>query len=232
MFITVKNATKRYGTKENAIYALNDVSFETEQGEIVVILGASGSGKSTLLNMLGGLDQPDSGKIEVNGHHLEAMSGKQLSEYRRTDVGFIFQSYNLVPDLTAYENAELICDTADNTISVETLFQELGLSEHKNHFPKELSGGQQQRVAIARAMVKNPKLLLCDELTAALDSKSSKEVLKLVEKMNQNHGTTILIVTHNELIAKMADRVIKMKDGKIIENGLNAEKVKAAELEM
>lgn len=232
MFIELKNVTKKYGDGENAVYALRSTNLEMEEGEIVVALGPSGSGKSTLLNIIGGLDNADEGSVKIGDLQLSNMKSNQLSEYRRKDIGFIFQTYNLVSDLTAYENAELITDTANDIIPVDTLFEELGLTQYKDHFPKELSGGQQQRVAIARAMVKKPRILLCDEPTAALDSKSSKDVLTLIEKMNKKYKTTIIIITHNEIIAGMADRIIKLKDGKIVENYKNPNKISSDELEM
>ena len=232
MFIELKKVTKKYGSGENAVYALRSTDLEMEEGEIAVALGPSGSGKSTLLNIIGGLDNVDEGSVKVGDKQLSDMRSGQLSEYRRKDIGFIFQTYNLVSDLTAYENAELISDTADDTIPVDTLFEELGLTQYKDHFPKELSGGQQQRVAIARAMVKKPRILLCDEPTAALDSKSSKDVLSLIEKMNKEYKTTIIIITHNEIIAGMADRIIKLKDGEIRENYKNPNKISSDELEM
>ena len=232
MFIELKKVTKKYGSGENAVYALRSTDLEMEEGEIAVALGPSGSGKSTLLNIIGGLDNVDEGSVKVGDKQLSDMRSGQLSDYRRKDIGFIFQTYNLVSDLTAYENAELISDTADDTIPVDTLFEELGLTQYKDHFPKELSGGQQQRVAIARAMVKKPRILLCDEPTAALDSKSSKDVLSLIEKMNKEYKTTIIIITHNEIIAGMADRIIKLKDGEIRENYKNPNKISSDELEM
>ncbi|MCM1220912.1 MAG: ABC transporter ATP-binding protein, partial [Lachnospiraceae bacterium] len=195
MFIDLKNVTKKYGSNANTVYALKEASLEIEEGEIAVVLGPSGSGKSTLLNILGGLDIADGGTVRVGDKQLDGMNQNQLSKYRREDIGFVFQTYNLVSDLTAYENVELIADTADDVMPVETLFDELGLTPYRNHFPRELSGGQQQRVAIARAMIKKPRILLCDEPTAALDSKSSKDVLGLIEKMNREHKTTIIIIT-------------------------------------
>lgn len=232
MFIEVKNVTKKYGKNDNEFYALNNASLEIEQKEIAVILGPSGSGKSTLMNIIGGLDKVDSGEVSVNGRRIDNMSDKQLLQYRKDDLGFIFQSYNLVPDITAYENIKLICDVAEDTIPAEELIEKLGLKQFRDHFPKELSGGQQQRVAIARAMVKKPKLLLCDELTAALDTASSKEALCLVQEMNETYGTTTIIVTHNENITAMADRIIRLRDGRIVSNTKNDNKISASELEL
>lgn len=203
-----------------------------DKGEISVILGPSGSGKSTLLNILGGLDKATEGTLLVDGKDLEKMSAKELELYRRDRLGFIFQSYNLTPDLTARENIEMTAELVKDPLSVDTLMDELGLVKYEKHFPKELSGGQQQRVAIARAMVKKPDLLLCDELTGALDSKSSRDVLRRIQAMNDTYGTTIVIITHNENIASMADRVIKIKDGKVVKNFKNDNKQSVEEMEL
>jgi len=212
MFIEGKNLVKKYGKGDATVWALNHADFQIGKGEIAVILGPSGSGKSTLLNILGGLDTADEGSITVDGEKLSDMSQKALEKYRRNDLGFVFQSYNLTPDLTALENVEMTAELTADPLNTAELMEKLGLGDHLHHFPKELSGGQQQRVAIARAMVKKPKLLLCDELTGALDSKSSKEVLQLIEQVNRDYGTTIVIITHNELIAGMADRVLRIKE--------------------
>ncbi len=232
MFITVKNATKKYGEGESLVYALNQASLEIEKGEICVILGPSGSGKSTMLNMLGGLDHLDEGEIIVGDRNLSGYRNKKLTEYRKEDVGFVFQFYNLIPDLTVEENIQVVSDIAEYPLDITEVLEAMGMEKYRYRFPRELSGGQQQRVAIARAIIKNPKLLLCDELTGALDTKSSKTVLEFIEKINKLYQTTTVIITHNEAIAQMADRVIYIKDGKVQENRLNEQKKSVAELEL
>ncbi len=224
MYIEGTNLVKKYGTGEATVYALDHTEFCMEQGEIVVILGPSGSGKSTLLNILGGLDRLTEGSMVVNGKHLEKMSARELEIYRREKLGFIFQSYNLTPDLTVRESIEMTAELVRDPLSVDQLIENLGLGKHAKHFPKELSGGQQQRVAIARAMVKKPELLLCDELTGALDTKSSRDVLMRVQNMNDLYKTTIVIITHNLNIAGMADRIIRITDGRVVSNEKNADK--------
>lgn len=232
MFIQMKNAKKGYGKGENEVHALDDTELALEQGKIYVILGPSGSGKSTLLNMLGGLDSLDSGTINVDGREISQLAATALTGYRRTDVGFVFQFYNLIPDLTVQENIQVVSDIVKKPLPIADVMQAVDIEKYKDRFPNELSGGQQQRVAIARAIIKNPKLLLCDELTGALDSKSSRNVLEFVEKINQKFGTTVAIVTHNEMIAQMADGVVRIKDGKVISQQTNDKKVPAKELQL
>ncbi len=232
MFIQLKNAKKQYGTGEAAVYALDGAELSVGQGKIYVILGPSGSGKSTLLNMIGGLDSLDSGTISVAGQDISKAGKKELTNYRRESVGFVFQFYNLIPDLTVQENIEVVSDISDNPLDIEEVLEALDIEKYRRRFPKELSGGQQQRVAIARALIKNPKLLLCDELTGALDTKSSRQVLKFIEKVNRQFGTTIVIITHNEAIAGMADYIVRIKDGKIASNKENSNKLPAQDLEL
>lgn len=230
MLISLKNAVKKYGSGEALVYALDHVELTLDEGEICVVLGPSGSGKSTLLNMLGGLDTLDEGELMVAGRKVTGLTHEQRTDYRREDVGFVFQFYNLIPDLTVEENIEVVADISGKPLAMDEVLTALDIEKYRRRFPKELSGGQQQRVAIARAMIKNPKLLLCDELTGALDTKSSRQVLQFVEKMNARFGTTVVIITHNEAIAGMADRIVRLKDGKICENRRNERKIPAAEL--
>jgi putative ABC transport system ATP-binding protein len=231
-FIQLKHGVKKYGQGNALVYALNDANIALPQGEISVVLGPSGSGKSTLLNMVGGLDTLDGGELTVGGRKISGLNQNELTEYRRADLGFVFQFYNLIPDLTVAENVEVVSDIAKTPLDINELLQALEIDILQDRFPYELSGGQQQRVAIARAMIKNPKLLLCDELTGALDIASSREVLKLTERMNIQYKTTILIITHNIAMADMADRIIHMKDGKITECKPNLRKIKAEDLDI
>lgn len=214
-FIEVKNEYKRYQMGETTIEANQNMSFTVEKGELAVILGPSGAGKSTVLNILGGMDQPSEGEVIVDGLHIEKMTEKELIAYRRTDVGFVFQFYNLVPNLTAKENVELATAVAPAALVVDEVLDQVGLSQRKQNFPAQLSGGEQQRVAIARALAKNPKLLLCDEPTGALDFETGKQVLKLLQNASRKQGQTVLIITHNSALAPMADRVIRINDAKV-----------------
>lgn len=213
--VEFENVTRIYTSGDHVQKALDSVSFSLDEGKFVVILGPSGAGKSTLLNMLGGLDSPTSGKITVNGKDISTLSNNELADYRASTVGFVFQFYNLIPTLTVQENVALVKDIAPDALDAKQMIAEVGLSDHLKKFPSELSGGEQQRVSIARALAKNPKILLCDEPTGALDSETGVLVLKLLLSMAKNYGKTIVIVTHNQSIAKMADVVIRVKNGKI-----------------
>ena len=232
MLIELKDAVRKYGDGEAAVYALNHASFQLEEGKICVILGPSGSGKSTLLNMLGGLDALDSGSLTVNGRDLTKLTPNQRTDYRKEDVGFVFQFYNLIADLTVEENIQVVADIAETPLPMDQVLESLEIAQYRRRFPRELSGGQQQRVAIARAMIKNPKLLLCDELTGALDTHSSRTVLEAVEKMNREYGTTIVIITHNEAISAMAHRIIWIKDGRIDRQEDKEHRTSAADLQL
>jgi putative ABC transport system ATP-binding protein len=214
--IQFQNVSRVYQSGEHELRALDGVNLTLDEGKFVVILGPSGAGKSTLLNLLGGLDSPTSGKIVVDGRDISCLSGNELAEYRAEKVGFVFQFYNLIPTLTVYENIALVKEIAPHALDPEKMLKEVGLSDHIKNFPAQLSGGEQQRVSIARAIAKNPKILLCDEPTGALDSETGVLVLKLLLSMARNYGKTIVIVTHNQNIAKMADVVIRVKNGKIL----------------
>ena len=215
MYVEISNVTKSYGEGGSYCKVLNGISTLIDRGQICVILGPSGSGKSTLLNAIGGLDTVDSGQIHIDGKEITGLKPERLSDYRRDTLGFVFQFYNLIPNLTADENIQVCGYLSKVPLSMQELLDILGLTEHRNKFPSQLSGGQQQRCAIARALIKNPKLLLCDEPTGALDSKTAKEILILLEKINQIYGTTILMVTHNAAIRSMAHKVIQIRDGQI-----------------
>ena len=215
MYVEISNVTKSYGEGGSYCKVLNGISTLIDRGQICVILGPSGSGKSTLLNAIGGLDTVDSGQIHIDGKEITGLKPERLSDYRRDTLGFVFQFYNLIPNLTAEENIQVCSYLSKVPLSMQELLDILGLTEHRNKFPSQLSGGQQQRCAIARALIKNPKLLLCDEPTGALDSKTAKEILILLEKINPIYGTTILMVTHNAAIRSMAHKVIQIRDGQI-----------------
>jgi len=230
MFIEVNNVKKTYGSGENSYYALKGISFSAKKGEMVVLLGPSGSGKSTLLNIIGGIDTLDDGRIGIDGDIIDEMSEKKRIAYRKKNLGYVFQSYNLIPNLTVRENIEVGAYLSKNHLDIDKLIDVLGLTKHQNKIPAQLSGGQQQRTSIGRAIVKNPNLLLCDEPTGALDSETSKQILELIEKVKDTYNTSIIMVTHNENIAKMADTIIRLKDGSIISNEKNFSKVKASDL--
>lgn len=231
MFLQIRNLKKSYGSGTNRIEVLKGLDFTVEKGEFCVLLGPSGCGKSTLLNVIGGIDTPDSGSIIIQGEKMEDMNERKLTLYRRKHLGYVFQMYNLIPNLTVKENIEVGAYLSDNPLEIDQLLKTLGLYEHKDSLPSQLSGGQQQRTAIGRALVKNPDILLCDEPTGALDYNTSKEILKLIEEVNQKYGNTIIMVTHNDAIKDMADRVIKFRDGQIRKNYTNENKVAASDLD-
>lgn len=214
-FIELKNVVKSYTMGDVTIYANNGVNFKVNKGEFTVIVGASGAGKTTILNMLGGMDTPTSGTIVVDGHNIATYDDKQLTDYRRDDIGFVFQFYNLVQNLTALENVELASQISKDPLNSVDILERVGLGERKDNFPAQLSGGEQQRVAIARAIAKNPKLLLCDEPTGALDYQTGKSILGLLRSMSDNYGMTVIVITHNSALAPMADQVIHLKNGKV-----------------
>ena len=230
-FIEFNNISKVYKTGETSIKALDDASFFVEQGELAVILGTSGAGKTTALNILGGMDVPTSGQIIVDGNNITDYNQKQLVGYRRTDIGFVFQFYNLVQNLTALENVELAQQIIKNPKSAAEALEEVGLKDRMKNFPAQLSGGEQQRVSIARALAKNPKLLLCDEPTGALDYQTGKAILKQLQDTCRRTGTTVVVITHNKAIAPMADRVIEIKNGKVGAMRINENPVDVAEIE-
>ncbi len=213
--VQFENVSRIYTSGDHELRALDRVSFTLDEGKFIVILGPSGAGKSTLLNLLGGLDSPSEGTITVNGKDISKLSDNELADYRASTVGFVFQFYNLIPTLTVYENVKLVSEISKNALGAREMIDKVGLLDHLNNFPSELSGGEQQRISIARALCKNPKILLCDEPTGALDSETGVMVLKLLLDMARNYGKTIVIVTHNQNIAKMADVIIRVKSGKI-----------------
>ena len=231
MFLEIHELKKVYGSGENRTEVLQGIDFTVNKGEICVLLGPSGSGKSTLLNIIGGIDTADSGYVSVNGEKTRDMSEKTLTRYRRKHLGYVFQMYNLIPNLNVKENIEVGAYLSDKSLDIDELLKTLGLYEHRHKLPNQLSGGQQQRTAIGRAIVKNPDILLCDEPTGALDYNTSKEILKLIEDVNQKYGNTVIMVTHNDAIKNMADRVIKLRDGQIRKDYTNEVKIPAQELD-
>ena len=230
-YIEFNDITKEYKNGETRIVALDQASFQVEKGELAVILGSSGAGKTTALNILGGMDVPTAGQIMVDGNDITKYSKKQLVGYRRTDIGFVFQCYNLVPNLTALENVELAAQICSDSLDAGETLEKVGLGERKNNFPAQLSGGEQQRVSIARALAKNPKLLLCDEPTGALDYNTGKQILQLLQDTCRKEGITVLLITHNSALAPMADRLIRFKSGKVIEITQNSNPKPIAEIE-
>ena len=230
--IRLENVKKIYQTGEVITKAVDGIDFTVDQGEFALIIGASGAGKTTVLNILGGMDTATSGAVYIDGEDISKWNKKQLTGYRRDDIGFVFQFYNLIPDLTVRENIEVVSDISEKPLNVEEILEALGMEQYKYRFPRELSGGQQQRTAIGRALIKNPKILLCDELTGALDSSSSAAVLKYIEKVNRKFRTTIIIITHNEDIRHMADRIIRIKDGKVVLNEKNNNKISVENIEI
>ena len=231
MFLEISGIKKHFGEGESRVDVLKGIDAQIEKGEICVLLGPSGSGKSTLLNIIGGIDNPDSGYISINGERTADMNEKALTLYRRKHLGYIFQMYNLIPNLNIKENIEVGAYLSDNPLDVDSLLKSLGLYEHRHKLPNQLSGGQQQRTAIGRAIIKNPDILLCDEPTGALDYDTSKEILKLISDLNQQYGRTVVMVTHNDALKDMADRVIQLHDGKIRRNYCNEHKLSVEELE-
>lgn len=231
MFLEIKGIRKSFGTGESHVDVLKGIDLDIEKGEFCVLLGPSGSGKSTLLNIIGGIDEADGGYISINGEKMEEMKEKALTEYRRRHLGYVFQMYNLIPNLNVKENIEVGAYLSDSPLGIDELLHTLGLYEHRHKLPNQLSGGQQQRTSIGRAIVKNPDILLCDEPTGALDYHTSKEILKLIEDVNRKYGNTVIMVTHNDAIKNMADRVVKLRDGQIRKNYVNETKIAAGDLE-
>ena len=231
MYLEVKGIHKGFGSENSRVEVLKDISFGVEKGEICVMLGPSGSGKSTLLNIVGGIESADSGTITVGDEELAKMNEKGLSAYRRNHLGYIFQAYNLIGNLTVKENIEVGGYLSDDPLPLDDLIKKLGLWEHKDKIPNQISGGQQQRTAIGRAMIKNPDILLCDEPTGSLDYSTSKEILKLIDEVNRKYGNTVLMVTHNEALKDMADQVVRLRDGEIISDSKNKERKSVMELE-
>jgi len=231
MFLEISGIRKSFGTGDSRVEVLKGIDLSIEKGEFCVLLGPSGSGKSTLLNIIGGIDTPDSGDISIRGEKMADMNERRLTLYRRKHLGYIFQMYNLIPNLTVRENIEVGAYLSDKPLDIDELLHTLGLFEHRRKLPNQLSGGQQQRCAIGRAIVKNPDILLCDEPTGALDHNTSKDILALIETVNQKYGNTIIMVTHNDPLRQMADRVVRLHDGGIRKNYINDHKLKATEIE-
>lgn len=231
MFLELSNIRKYYGDGENRTEVLKGIDAQIKKGEICVLLGPSGSGKSTLLNIIGGIDSTDNGYVAINDEKITNMTEKRQTLYRRKHLGYVFQLYNLIPNLTVKENVEVGAYLSENPFDTDEILKTLGIYDHRHKIPNQLSGGQQQRTAIGRAIVKNPDILLCDEPTGALDYKTSKEILCLIEEINKKYGNTVIMVTHNDAIKNMADRVIKLKDGMIRKNYINREKINAADLD-
>lgn len=230
-FLEIVDLKKGFGSGETRQEVLRGMNFSVSKGEFCILLGPSGSGKSTLLNIIGGIDNADSGYISINGDKLEEMNEKKLTMYRRKHLGYVFQMYNLIGNLNVKENIEVGAYLSDNPLDIDDLLNTLGLYEHRHKLPNQLSGGQQQRVSIGRAIVKNPDILLCDEPTGALDYNTSKEILKLIEDVNKKYGNTVIMVTHNEAIRNMADHVVRLRDGAVRNNEINTDKISAADLE-
>lgn len=230
-YIELNQVSKKYKSGQSEILANDKISFDLDEGKLLIIVGASGAGKTTLLNIIGGMEQATSGDIIIDGKNLSKLDENDLTKYRRDDVGFVFQHYNLIPNLTALENVELASEISKDSLNADEILNQVGLSKREGNFPSQLSGGEQQRVAIARALAKNPKLLLCDEPTGALDYKTGKNILKLLQDASRNFNSTVIIITHNSLIKPMADEVIELKDGRILKSYTNENPVPVEELE-
>ncbi len=230
-YIELNQVSKKYKSGQSEILANDRISFDLDEGKLLIIVGASGAGKTTLLNIIGGMEQATSGDIIIDGKNLSKLDENDLTKYRRDDVGFVFQHYNLIPNLTALENVELASEISKDSLNADEILDQVGLSKREGNFPSQLSGGEQQRVAIARALAKNPKLLLCDEPTGALDYKTGKNILKLLQDASRNFNSTVIIITHNSLIKPMADEVIELKDGRILKSYTNENPVPVEELE-
>ncbi|MBQ3281319.1 MAG: ABC transporter ATP-binding protein [Eubacterium sp.] len=231
MYLELNDIKKTFGEKDNLTYALRGVTFGVDKGSFVVVLGPSGSGKSTLLNIIGGIENADSGSLRISGDELESFSESKLTDYRRRHLGYVFQSYNLISDLTVRENIEVGAYLSSDPLDIDEMLDVLGMKQHADKFPNQLSGGQQQRTAIGRAVIKNPDLLLCDEPTGALDYHTSKDILQLIDDVNRKYDTTVMMVTHNEALAGMADRVLRLKDGEIVSDEQNLHRASVHSIE-